>query len=94
MNLGFEYHTLCVHQEEVALSSLDLLAPGVAALLSAHPGGLYRLAIHYPCARVRVSLEAHPHSLTQGSVHPFPGSIHSSDAEVVVDGLPGREVMR
>src|SRR5829696_2737576 len=77
----------------MALSSLYLLATVVTTLLSAYPGCLYRLAIHYTCAGLRVSLEAYPNPLAQSSVHPFPGSIHSPDAEVVVDGLPGREVM-
>src|SRR5215210_3140510 len=77
-----------------AFFPLPSLAPIVSALLSAsYPGCFYRLAIHYACAWLRVSLEAHPHLLAQGSVHPLPGSIHSPDAEVVVDGLPRWEVV-
>ena len=40
-----------------------------------------------------VPLQAYPRALTQGGVHPFPGPIHSPEAEVVVDGLPRREVV-
>jgi hypothetical protein len=78
VNAGFEHQTLCVHQE-VALSAFDLLASIVSSLLSAHPGRFDRLAIYYPSARLRISLEAYPHPLAQSGVHPFPGSIHSPE---------------
>jgi hypothetical protein len=92
VNPGFQDQTLRVYQE-VALSPLDLLATVVAALFSAYPSCLYRLAIHYPRAGLRVPFEAYPHPLVQRLVHLFPGSIHSPQTEVVVDGLPGWEVM-
>src|SRR3712207_6325809 len=43
-----EHQTLGVHQQ-VALSSLDLLAPVVSSLFSTYLGGLDRLAVHDPC---------------------------------------------
>jgi hypothetical protein len=47
----------------VALSAFDLLATVIASLFSAYAGSFDRLAVHYPCTGLRVSLEAHPHSL-------------------------------
>src|SRR3712207_5009736 len=90
VDLGFEHWALRVHQE-VALSAFDLLAAVVAALFSAYAGRLDRLAIHYPRTGLRVPLEAHPHTLAQGSVHPLPGAIQSPEAEVMVDGLRSEE---
>src|SRR3712207_7091323 len=78
----------------MALSALHLFSAIVTALLSSHPGRLNRLAIHYGCAGLRVPIEANTHPLAQGGVHPFPCPIQSPGAEVVVDGLPGREVVR
>src|SRR5215210_8702615 len=75
------------------LSAFDLLAPVVAALFSSHAGSLDRLAVHYGRAGLRVSLEAHPQTLAQGGVKPLPGTIQAPKAEVVVDGLPRREVV-
>ena len=89
---GFEHQTLSVYQE-VSLSALDLLATVVAAFFSAHACGLDRLAVHYACARLRVSLEANSHPLAQSGVHPFPCAIQAPSSEVVVDGLPGRELV-
>jgi hypothetical protein len=45
-DLGFEYETLCVHQD-VALAAIDLLATIVTALLCAT---LDRLGINHACA--------------------------------------------
>src|SRR5215212_3615947 len=78
----------------MAFPTLDLLGPVVAALVSSNPGCLDRLAIYDTRARLRVPLYAHPHSIAQGGVHPFPCSIQAPQAEVVVAGLPGREVVR
>jgi hypothetical protein len=92
MHLGFEDQSLRVYQE-VSLSAFDLLASVIAALFSAYAGRLYRLAIYNARARLRISLQAHPHPLAQSGMHPFPGSIHSPSSEVVVDGLSGWELM-
>jgi len=62
MNPSFEHQTLRVYQQ-MALSSFDLLGPVVTALLAAHACGLDRLAVDYRCTGLRVSLQAHPHSL-------------------------------
>src|SRR5215203_1374866 len=77
----------------MALSTLHLLASVVAALFSTHPGSLYRLAIHYGGAGLRVPLETDPDPLTQGRVHPLPGPIQAELPEVVVDAAPGREIV-
>jgi hypothetical protein len=64
-------------------------------LFSAYAGHLLdRLAIYYACAGLRVPLNTHSHPLAQGLVHPFPGSIQAPGSEVVVNGLPGWELMR
>jgi hypothetical protein len=59
MDLRFEHETFRVHQQ-VALTALDLLSTVVSALFPAHSGGLYRLAIDYASAGLRISLEANP----------------------------------
>jgi hypothetical protein len=79
----------------VTLSALDLLAAIVATLFSAYAGRLLdRLAIYYACAALRVPLNTHSHPLAQGLVHPFPSSIQAPSSEVMVNGLPGWELMR
>jgi hypothetical protein len=47
----------------MALSSFDLLGSVVAALFAAYTRGLDRLAVHYPCARLGIPLQAYPHAL-------------------------------
>jgi hypothetical protein len=89
----FEHQPLRIHKQ-MALSALDLLGPVVATLSSSYPGSLDRLAIHYARAGLGVPLQADPHTLAQSGVHPLPGSIQAPETEVVVDGLPGREVVR
>ena len=92
VNPGFEHQTLGVYQE-MPLSAFDLLPAVVAALFSSYTCCLDRLAIHYRCAGLRVSLEAYPHSLAQSGVHPFPRSIQPPSSEIVVDGAPWWEVV-
>src|SRR5215212_8572505 len=41
-----------------------------------------------------ISPHTHAHPLAQGSVHPLPGTVDPPHSEVMVDGLPGREVVR
>jgi hypothetical protein len=89
---GFDHQSLRVHQD-VALSALHLLGSVVTTLVPTHSGGLDRLAIHYGRAGLRVSVEADSHTLAQGGMHPLPGAVQTPGAEVVVDGLPRREVV-
>src|SRR5215212_1266026 len=77
----------------MALPTFHLLGSVVTALFAAHTRGLDRLAVHYSGTRLRVPLEADPHALTQGGMHLLPGSVQTPEAEVVVDGLPGWEVV-
>jgi hypothetical protein len=58
--LGLEHESFGVDQQ-MALSSFDLLASIVAAFFSAYPGSLDRLAIDYACAGLGIPLEANPH---------------------------------
>jgi hypothetical protein len=87
-----EHQSLGVHQQ-MSLASFDLLAAIVAALFAAYARGFDRLAIHYGRGGLRVPLEADTHALTQGGMHPLPGAVQAPEAEVVVDGLPGWEVV-
>src|ERR671917_652037 len=77
----------------MALSSLDLLASLVTSV-SSHTGSLYRLRIHYARARLRISFEAYSQTMAQSSVYPLPGTVDAPSSEVMVDGLPRRELMR
>ena len=43
---------------------------------------------------LRISLQADPQPLAQGGVDPFPGAVLTPSPEVMVDGLPRREVVR
>jgi len=93
MNLGFQDQTLGIY-EQVALSALDLLAFVVTALFSSRTGALDLLAIYYASARLRVTLLAHSQTMAQSGVYPFPGAVYAPGPEVMVDGLPGWEVVR
>jgi hypothetical protein len=93
VDLGFEQQALRVYQQ-VSLSAFDLLATVVAALFSSHAGALDRLAIHDARARLGISVHAHPYTLAQGGVHPLPGAVEPPSPEVMMDGLPWREVVR
>jgi len=67
VDLRLEQKALHIYQN-VALSALDLLASVVAALISSHAGALYRLGIDYPGTGLGISPQAHPKSLSEGSV--------------------------
>src|ERR671912_41563 len=93
-------HDLCLEHEafgvyqQMSLTALYLFAAIVAAFFSTHAGRLDRLAIDYAGAGLRVSLEAHPHPLAQGCVHPCPCSVQAELSKVVVDATPRREIVR
>ncbi len=76
-----------------ASDTSERLASVVASLFPAHAGRLDRLAVDYARAGLRVSSEVNPHPLAQRPVHPFPGAVEAPSSEVVVDGLPRREVV-
>jgi hypothetical protein len=40
-----------------------------------------------------MSAHTNAHPLAQGRVHPLPGAVDPPSSEVVMDGLPGREVV-
>src|SRR3954466_9960911 len=92
VNLGLEHESFGVY-EQVALSAFHLLSTVVASLLPAHACGLDRLAVHHPGARFGISVLAHPHTLAQGGVDPLPGAVLTPHPQVMVDGLPRREVV-
>jgi hypothetical protein len=89
---GFKHESLRIY-EQVALSALHLFPAIVAAFFPAHPGRLDRLAVHYPRAGLRVSLQTNPRPLAQGGMHPLPGAIQAEPSEVVVDAAPGWEIV-
>ena len=70
---NFEHQPLRV-DEQVAFSALHLFAAIVAAPFSAYPGRLHRLAVRYAGAGLRVPLQANPHALAHGGVHPLPAT--------------------
>ena len=78
----------------VSLTAFNLLATIVTSLLSAHPGGLGRLGVHYPSAGFRIALELNAQAFAESAVHPLPGSVDAPSSEVVKDGLPRWEVVR
>ena len=94
MNLGFEDQALGIY-EQMAFSAFHFLATySISSLCSTDPCGLHRLAIHYACAGLRISLEAYSQTLAQVSVQLLPGTVDPPSSEVVVNGLPRRKLVR
>ena len=93
MDLRLEYETLGIYQD-VTLSALYVLAAIVSSIFSTYARALDRLAIHYASAWLRISLHAHAQTLVQGGVHPLPSAVLTPSSKVMVDGLPGRKVVR
>jgi hypothetical protein len=91
VDLGLEHEAFSVHQQ-VSLSAFDFLATVVATLFSGHPGRFDRLAIHYACAGLKISSRgpAPAHARLGAS---SPGAIDAPYSEIVVDGLPGWELV-
>jgi hypothetical protein len=89
--LGFQDQSLRIHQE-MALPAANLLAAVVSPRLSTHPACLSRLRIYYCATGLGISPEPSAQELADSVVHPFPGAVEAPRAEVVVDGLPRREV--
>src|SRR5215218_6728719 len=92
VDLRLEQKALRIDQN-VAFSTLDLLACVVASLPTAHAGALHRLGIDDSRAGLRISPEADPQTLADGRVDPFPGAVDAPETEVMVDGLPRWEVV-
>jgi hypothetical protein len=78
----------------VTLCALYLLASIVTPVFSAHSGTLYRLAIDYAGAGLRISLQADAQAFSEGSVDALRGAVHAPLPEVMVDGRPSGEVVR
>ena len=56
--------------------------------------GLHRLTVNYGTAGTGLTAQVAPHSGTQGIMDLLPSAIPPPGPEVVVDRLPGRQVMR
>lgn len=93
MGFGFQDQTLGVY-EQMTLSPFRLLAAVVTALITSHTSALVRLAVHYASAWLRIPFLAHSHMTAQSSVYPLPSALTPPGSEVMVDGLPGRKVVR
>src|SRR5215212_1174432 len=78
----------------MALPALHLLAAAVSSLLSSYTITLERLAIHYPCAGLGITTHTSTEPFAQSAVQPFPGALDPPSSEVMVDGFPGRKVVR
>src|SRR5215203_3201235 len=76
----------------MTFSPLYLLS-SVVASLSSYPGSLHRLRIHYASAGLRIPLEACSQTMAQGIMQPLPGTIDAPNPEVMMDGLPRRELV-
>jgi hypothetical protein len=83
----------CVSTSRWRFRPLTFKGPVVAPFSSSDAGRLHRLAVNYPHARLGIPLEANPHPFAQRGVHPLPDPVQTPRAEVVVDGLPRREVV-
>ena len=92
MHFGFEHKPFGVYQE-VALSAADLLSTVVTTLLSAYPGRLDRLGIHYCSTGLGIAPESNAQTLTEGPVDPFPDTAYAPLPEVMKDGFPRWEVV-
>src|SRR5215207_1169487 len=92
MDLSLEQETLRIYQN-VAFSALYLLASIVSALFSSHAGALYRLGIDDTCGGLRITPEVHAQALADGRIELLPDAIDAPEAKVVVDSLPGREIV-
>src|ERR1043166_10183803 len=77
----------------MAFAAADLLA-AIGADLFAAAGCLDRLAVDTSDARVGVAALALADPPAQGGKEAVPGAVAFPGLEVVVDGLPRREVMR
>jgi len=51
------------------------------------------LGIDDTCAGLRIPSEANPEPLADGRVELLPGVVEAPETKVVVDGLPGREIV-
>jgi hypothetical protein len=76
-----------------AFEALDLLGSVVSALFSSDACAVDRLALHHACARLGIALVAHPHTTAQSGVYLFPDTVYPPGRKVVVNRLPGREVV-
>src|SRR5215208_8436888 len=67
---------------------------GLVAAHTTHAGGRDRLAIDHARAGLGIAAHGPAHLLAQRGMYAFPGAIEPPLAEVVVDGLPGWELLR
>src|SRR5579884_2941725 len=85
-------HAQGIHHD-MPLATSDLLA-GVVALGTARPGRLDALAVDAAGTRRRFTARLAADLPDQGVMDLLPRAVLDPGAEVVVDGSPGREVMR
>lgn len=91
MDPGPEHQSLGVHHQ-VALAPAQLLATVVASD-SPDPGGLDRLAVDDAGTGLEVTPNPNSEPFPEGRVDTLPGAIQPPEPEVVIDGLPGRELV-
>jgi len=87
-----EHQSGGVH-EKVALATADLLAAAVVAAGAAPLGGPGGLAVDDRGAGRGLPARTAAQPFAQGGVDPPPGAVDAPEAEVVVDGLPRRELV-
>src|SRR5215218_4915169 len=86
MDLRLEQKALRIDQN-VAFSTLDLLAAIIASLLSSHADALDRLRIDNTRGGLRITPKTDPQALADGCVEPLPSTIDATKTKVMVDSL-------
>src|SRR3712207_4455413 len=92
MHSCLHHQSACIYQK-VAFAAVYLLGTVVAAS-AAFLRGPRRLTVHDRRARHRFATRHRADALAQDAVDPLPGTIEAPSTEVMVDGLPGRELVR
>jgi len=96
LNIGRVYlgaqHQAATIDQHVALAAIDAFG-AVVATNAADAGRANRLAIDDACTRLRVAPDSRAELLAQDSVEVLPGAVQPPQAEIVIDGWPGRELV-
>ena len=92
VNLGLQQIALGIDQD-LPLSARHLLATIIAARSTSF-GSLDRLAVDHRRGGVRLASLSDPMTLSQDLIDPLPGSFPAPRAQVLVNILPRRQIVR
>ena len=90
--LGAQYQAPRIDQN-VALAAIDAFR-AVVATDAADASRTNRLAVDDACTRLGVAPDIRAELLAQDCVEVLPGAVQTPQAEIVIGGLPGRELVR